>query len=479
LSDWTDSVKRAGAGALALLLLAGPLGAPPVAAEEEAVRVFRLLRPSMVSLKNGEGSGTGVVVDDTGLVLTNAHVVMSPLPFTAEVEAPPGPDGQPSGRALTFERIEVAGFHPHLDLALVRLPATARGVSLTAARLAARAARAGERVYAIGDPGSGEGVLKRTITAGVVSDPDRTLEGQRYVQFTAPINPGNSGGPLVDGTGAILGLVTLKLMTAERVGLALPLAGVDLTAFVPFASRTADPERARTLRANAEKAARIGAGFPAGDERREVLLSLAGMLYRTALTHDPENAEIYHDLGRLLRTSGVKRAPASYLLRGIQAAPWDTDGRAYLDLGLAFLQDGQRAQALTAMQEGQAKHPYASRLHEALAALAMEDRRYADAAYEAMVAARLPGGQERFFELRKVRDAARARLSASEIRDLEQREAGTAEALRTGQAASDAARAARRLYVTPAFVDLVAEMGGPEFPGAAARILPRGQAVGR
>ena len=472
-------MKRMRAVAIALLLLAAPLAPTPAAAEEEAVRVFRLLRPSMVSLKNGEGFGTGVVVDATGLVLTNAHVAMSPLPFTAEVEAPPGPDGQPAGPEVTFERIEIAGFHPHLDLALVRLPVAARGVSLTAARLAGRAARAGERVYAIGDPGSRQGVLRRTITAGVVSDPDRTLEGQRYVQFTAPVNPGNSGGPLVDGTGAILGLVTLKLMTAERVGLALPLAGVDLTAFVPFTARVADPERARALRASAEKVARAGERFPTGDERRVVLLSHAAMLYRSALTHEPENPEIYHDLGRLLSISGVRRAPASYLLRGIQAAPWDADGRAYLDLGLALLQDGQRAHALTAWQEGQAKHPYVGRLREVLAVLALEDRRHADAAYDASVAARVPGGQERYLELWKVRDAARARLSASELRDLEQREIGMAEALRAAQGASDAARAARRLYVTPAFADLVREMGGPEFPGAAARIQSRGPAGGR
>ena len=54
--------------------------------EEDAVRVFKQLRPAVVSLENAEGSGTGILLNADGLILTNAHVVTSPLPFTVKID---------------------------------------------------------------------------------------------------------------------------------------------------------------------------------------------------------------------------------------------------------------------------------------------------------------------------------------------------------------------------------------------------------
>src|SRR5437773_9471972 len=116
-------------------------------------------------------------------------------------------------------------------------------------------------------------------------------------------------------------------------------------------------------------------------------------MYRTALSNDPTNPEIYREIALLLQRLGVKTAPAAYLVRGIQSAPWaDPDGRAYRELGQALLQDDKRTQARTAWLEGLAKHPYASRLHELLALQSMEEKRPSDAAYEAAVATRVQGG---------------------------------------------------------------------------------------
>jgi S1-C subfamily serine protease len=54
--------------------------------EEEAVRVYKDVSPTVVALSNVEGSGTGIVIGADGLILTNAHVITSPLPFTATID---------------------------------------------------------------------------------------------------------------------------------------------------------------------------------------------------------------------------------------------------------------------------------------------------------------------------------------------------------------------------------------------------------
>ena len=80
----------------------------------------------------------------------------------------------------------------------------------------------GDKVYALGSPGAGNGeVLEQTISEGLVSSTSRNIEGVRYLQHSAAVNPGNSGGALLDECCRVVGLVTLKARL-ENVSFALP-----------------------------------------------------------------------------------------------------------------------------------------------------------------------------------------------------------------------------------------------------------------
>jgi S1-C subfamily serine protease len=154
--------------------------------------------------------GSGVVIDPKGVVLTNAHVVEQATRIQA---------GFADGRSFEAELVGIA---PELDLAVLRLVG-AEG--LTAAPIGSSAGLLlGEPVIAIGNPFG----LGHTVTTGVVSAIARPLETearvyQDFIQTDASINPGNSGGPLLDATGALIGINTAIRPDAEGIGFAIPV----------------------------------------------------------------------------------------------------------------------------------------------------------------------------------------------------------------------------------------------------------------
>ena len=87
--------------------------------------------------------------------------------------------------------------------------------------------RPGQKVYAIGHPGVGRQILTLSITQGIVSSTSRTIAGRDYVQHSAPINPGNSGGPLLDESGFVVGINTLKV-SMEGISFAIPASRIRL-----------------------------------------------------------------------------------------------------------------------------------------------------------------------------------------------------------------------------------------------------------
>lgn len=148
--------------------------------------------------------GAGVVLDGAGLVLTNLHVVegakaISVTPFGAEV--------------TPAELLDSDG---ELDLALLRLPvATPNAASLGTAR----ALGVGDEVLAVGSPRK----MYFSVSRGMVSFPNRFLDGVEYIQTDLPINVGNSGGPLVDREGHVIGVVSFILRDSQGISFALPI----------------------------------------------------------------------------------------------------------------------------------------------------------------------------------------------------------------------------------------------------------------
>jgi S1-C subfamily serine protease len=177
--------------------------------------------PSVVNVRTtsfggGSGEGSGVVLDRSGIIITNNHVVEG----TTRVNVAFNEAGRP--RTL---RGEVIGVAPERDLAVIRVDAS----DLVPIQIGKSSTlRLGDGVVAIGFP---LGLGGPTVTQGIVSGLDRTVEPdgaprlRGLLQTDAAINPGNSGGPLVDLTGRLVGINTAvaRLMDAENIGFAIAI----------------------------------------------------------------------------------------------------------------------------------------------------------------------------------------------------------------------------------------------------------------
>jgi S1-C subfamily serine protease len=145
--------------------------------------------------QRGEATGSGFVIDKTGTILTNAHVVNGATKVSVQFE------NKQSVHA------KVLGKDESTDLALLQVDP--EGLKLAPLILGtSRTVQVGDAAIAIGNPFG----LERTLTTGVISAVKRTIQAPNsfeiddVLQTDAPINPGNSGGPLIDATGKVIGI---------------------------------------------------------------------------------------------------------------------------------------------------------------------------------------------------------------------------------------------------------------------------------
>ncbi|MCX6550297.1 MAG: trypsin-like peptidase domain-containing protein [Acidobacteria bacterium] len=157
--------------------------------------------------------GSGVIIDPSGLILTNSHVVFARQVITVTLD-----DG------ITLPA-RMVGADPVFDIALVRIPPPTKGVLPSVPFADSSQVAVGEEVFAIGNPLG----LDQTLTRGIVSAVNRELPGTAWslteplIQTDAAINPGNSGGPLVDACARIIGITTAVLPGAQGIGFAVPV----------------------------------------------------------------------------------------------------------------------------------------------------------------------------------------------------------------------------------------------------------------
>ena len=185
---------------------------------------FAVASRSVVYVQNvGVGSGSGVIYDSRGDIVTNAHVVDGAQSLRVTLS---------NGKTYTAR---IVGTDTADDLAVIRINAS----GLPAARFATSGSyQVAQTVLAIGSPLG----LQQTVTSGLISALDRTVPESRgaylpnAIQTSAPINPGNSGGALVTLDGTVVGIPTLEASdpqsggTAQGIGFAVPSSRVTYIA---------------------------------------------------------------------------------------------------------------------------------------------------------------------------------------------------------------------------------------------------------
>jgi putative serine protease PepD len=166
-----------------------------------ATQIYKQASQGVVSIRavtsEGEDSGTGIVLNDKGLILTNDHVVAGATRLTVA----------PKGSSTITRAATLVGEEANDDLALIKIDPS--GLGLRALSLvSSKSAQVGDAVYAIGNPYG----LDETLTRGIVSALGRTIEAPNgskiagALQTDAALNPGNSGGPLLDDEGDVIGV---------------------------------------------------------------------------------------------------------------------------------------------------------------------------------------------------------------------------------------------------------------------------------
>ena len=424
------------------------------AQEAASVTVFKSVSPSVVSLQNIEGVGTGTIVDEKGLILTNAHVLVSPLPLQVHVEVGEGEET----KTVVFRKYWVVGVHRKYDLALLRVDLAEHNVRLKPATLSPEQAQTGEPVLAIGNPVVGPGkILKKTITQGILSNVERVIDGLPYYQFDASINAGNSGGPLCDHSGRVVGLVTFTATDTQGIAFAIPLDKFNTSSFISWNMRATDQKKAAELSQAAalylkvaqERLRRFGKDDPGTQWFNYVALTL----YRMSLMHWRHNTDIYFSIGTLYSALEQHVPAAAYLQRSIELEPWGTeDGKQYCVLGVALDKQDRQDDALIVWREGIAKYPKtAGNIWECIAAVLMKKRDYAEAAFAATAALRIGGPQIDKRKLEELRGDASRRLRAEARSALKTREANLWGEVNELDRKSKQARIAKTKYINADF----------------------------
>jgi serine protease Do len=165
-----------------------------------------------------ESLGSGFIVDAKGYIITNNHVIDKADKIYVKLST--DPDSQDLGRPA-----HVVGFDKATDLAVIKIDTSS---ALPTVKLGnSDSAQVGDWVEAIGSPFS----YSQTVTAGIISDKNRTVEKgaggqfQHFIQTDAAINPGNSGGPLLNMNGEVIGVNTAIITESggyQGIGFAMP-----------------------------------------------------------------------------------------------------------------------------------------------------------------------------------------------------------------------------------------------------------------
>ena len=190
--------------------------------EQENIRIYEKSSRAVVNISNiavnydffyraipsESGSGTGFIIGESGIIVTNYHVVENASKLVVTLSN----NSQWPGKLI--------GADPNNDLAIVRIQAPGDSYDILEFSNSNDIV-VGQKVLALGNPFG----LRQTLTTGIISALGRTIAAKNgrkiegIIQTDAAINPGNSGGPLLDSEGKVIGINTAIIGSAGSVGI--------------------------------------------------------------------------------------------------------------------------------------------------------------------------------------------------------------------------------------------------------------------
>ncbi|MGN0559259.1 MAG: S1C family serine protease [Acutalibacteraceae bacterium] len=172
-----------------------------------AVMCYKGDVPTDGSLKTLASQGTGIIITDTGYIVTNSHVIGNTKSLKIQIVTNDG----------TKHEANVVGYDTRTDLAVLKTDAK----NLKPAVFGnSDEVEVGQDVIALGNPGGID--FQNSLTKGIISAKDRTVSANstvKYLQTDAAINPGNSGGPLCNIYGQVIGINTVKIVSTQYEGM--------------------------------------------------------------------------------------------------------------------------------------------------------------------------------------------------------------------------------------------------------------------
>jgi serine protease Do len=224
-------VGRSKAGAVGAATPA-PVAVRPVESDVSGLFESRLLKSAavkdlvhqfgeaVISIETTSAKGSGFLINADGFAITNNHVIQGETRIAAVLY-----QNVPGGLVRRrIENVEIVALNPFCDLALIKLPPQ-QDLKLGHVVLGSvDDVNAGDGVFAVGNPLG----LERSVSQGIVSNRNRNIEGQIYLQTDAAINPGNSGGPLFNLRGEVIGVTSrgARADLADNLGFAIPVSYV-------------------------------------------------------------------------------------------------------------------------------------------------------------------------------------------------------------------------------------------------------------
>lgn len=287
------------------------------------------------------GQGSGFFITPSGVLVTNFHVikgagnVIAHLPsgayYTLRTFGPK--DEKADIAVLQFDARETPSIKGFGDSDLIKI---------------------GDEVYALGTPNG----LEATYSAGTISNPSRQVDGQTFIQFSAPISPGSSGGGLFDSDGDVVGITAASenIRTGPQTGMTQ-----NLNFAVPInrVKRTLNPEGGYELQKDSP-----GYYYSLGnlaDNKKQ--WDKAIQLYSKALSSDPNYTAAYMGLAGDYYDQGIYQLEVSNYEKAVASDPDNVDALYYL--GTAYEDVGEFDKAIEAYNKALTINPgYKDALHD-------------------------------------------------------------------------------------------------------------------